>query len=129
MEIKLDAEAAASIASAAIFDSLSEEARDSVIKQAIEHLLTPVKNDRFSVGPGQTPLQTAFNQALSTAAYKAVADKVANDPQVTAKIDELLGPLLNKALEAEAENYDNSLSDKLGSALGQWLAEKARSQR
>lgn len=127
MEIKLDAEAAASIASAAIFDSLSEEARDSVIKQAIEHLLTPEK-DRMRTNHGQTPLQTAFNQALNTAAYKAVAEKVSNDPQVTAKIDELLGPLLLKAIEAEAEHYDNSLSDKLGSALGQWLAEKARTR-
>lgn len=130
MEIKLDAEAASSIAAAAIFDSLSQDARDSVIKQAVQHLLTPTKDSRPGYyGSGKTPLQTAFDQALTNAAYKAVEEKVKNDPEIHAHIQELLGPLLNKTLEAEAEHFDTSLADKLGGALAQWLAEMAQNAR
>lgn len=126
MEIKLDAEAVAGIASAAIFDSLSQESRDSVIKQALQHLLTPEEN-RGRFGPGETPLQQAFNQAVQAAAYRIVREKIENDQQVQEGILKLLGPLLISSMEAEAEaNFDSSLAETLGKALGTWLAEQAR---
>lgn len=127
MEIKLDPESVQSIASAAIFDHMSQEMRDSVLKQAVESLLTPGKREYY--GTGKTPLQTAFDQAIAQAAYKAVQEKIAEDPEVRAKIQELLGPLLNSALEAEAKDYNTSLADALGNALGSWLAEQARKER
>jgi hypothetical protein len=124
MEIKLDSEAAASIASAAIFESLSQQAREDVVKQAIASLLVP-KTER-GYGSGKTPLQLAFENAISNAAYRVVDDKIKNDPDVTAHIEELLGPLINSAIKAEAEDYSRSIADVVGQALGTWLYEKAR---
>ena len=128
MDLKLDPEAVQSIASAAIFDHLDQEARDSIIKQAVQHLLTPEK-DRNSYGVGKTPLQRAFDQAISQAAHKVVREQIENDPAVQEKILEMLGPLLNSAMEAEAKELDTTLADKIGSALGSWLADVARSKR
>lgn len=128
MEIKFDAEAAASIASAAIFDSMAEDARDSVIKQAIQALLTPEK-DRNSYGVGKTPLQQAFDMAIRESAFRAVREKIENDPEVQANINKLLGPLLISAMNAEGEEYNSSLADALGGALGMWLSEQARKNR
>ena len=127
MEIKLDADAVAGIASAAIFDSLSQEARESMIKQAIEFLLTP-ERDRNRFSHGKTPLQVAFDTAIHQACMKVVQEHVADDPVIKAHILELLGPLITPALKTTAANYDSRLSDALGSALSHWLSEIARDQ-
>lgn len=126
MDLKLDPEAVQSIASAAIFEHLGQEARDSIVKQAVEHLLTPEKS-RTGYGTGKTPIQNAFDQAITTVAYKVVKEQIENDPDVQERILEILGPLLVSATEAEAkEGFDAMLADRLGSALGSWLADVAR---
>jgi hypothetical protein len=127
MEIKLDGTAVAELASAAIFQSLSEQQRESVLKQAVEALLTPDKN-HHSTAYGKTALQQAFEQAIRQAAYNAVHEKIAQDPEVRAKIDELLGPLLLAAVDAESSEYRDSLADAIGNAIGGWLAAKARGE-
>ena len=124
MEIKFDAEAAATIASAAIFDSMSQDARDGVIRSAVQFLLTP-EEQRYG-GRGSTPLQDAFNEAIQQAAFKAVQEKIANDPVVTQSIADILGPMINAALVAESELWNSGLANAIGSALGSWLAEQAR---
>lgn len=126
MELKLDPESMASIASAAIFDQMPQVSRDEVIKQAIEYLLTPEK-DRHQFGSvGKTPLQQAFESALRNAAFRAVEEHVKNDPQVTAHIQELLGPMINSALEGEASLYNSHLADAIGAALANWLGQISR---
>lgn len=129
MEIKLDAEAMAAVASTAIFEQMSEENRNLVLQQALQHLLSPMKQERYSSTPPKSPLQEAFELAIRQAAFTAVKEKIENDPELQAKIQELLGPLINSAMSAEAENYNTSLSEHLGSAIGMWLAEIARKQR
>lgn len=125
MEIKFDAETAATIASAAIFDSLMIEQRDGLIKQAIEHLLAPTKSPHY---PYEviSPLKQAFEQAIRDAAFKAVKELIENDLEVQENIRTLLGPLLVAGLEGEAREHGNSLADTLGHALGVWLSEMAR---
>lgn len=128
MDLKLDPEAVQSIASAAIFEHLGQEARDSIVKQAVEHLLTPEKSrSGYGYGAGETPIQKAFDQAITAVAYKVVKEQIENDPAVQERILEILGPLLVSATEAEAkEGFDAMLADRLGSALGSWLADVAR---
>ncbi len=129
MEIKLDAEAAASIASAAIFNSLSEDYRNEVIKQAVQHLIAPsAPSSGSSYRPGPSPIQQAFERALTTAAYTAVEEKVKTDPTIQAEIEKLLGPLINGVLEEESARYNNELSDRIGKALGDWIAEVSRNR-
>lgn len=130
MEIKIDGEAAASLASKAIFDSLDQATRDDVVKQALQYLMTPKKSDTWSSTPGKTPLQEAFDQAIWQVATKVVRDRVENDPEVTARVNELLGPLITKAIDGEAESgYKDALANEVGQALGNWLAAEARDRR
>lgn len=126
MEIKLDNEGLATIATAAIFDSMTQQARDDVVRQALQYLLTPEKNRNTYGVNTTTPLQDAFNAGIRTAAFRAVEEKIQNDPEVQNHIYGLLGPLLNSAMEAEAEDWNSGLADALGSALGAWLSTKAR---
>lgn len=128
MDLKLNAEEMAAIASAAIFEQMSAESRATVIQAAIIHLVTPDSGSIHSMNRGKTPLQVAFESALQQAAYAAVREKVANDPEVNTYIHQLLGPLIGNALKAESEVYKTSLSEHIGTALGQWLNEKARGE-
>jgi hypothetical protein len=127
MEIKLDSEAFAGIASAAIFESLAAESRELIIKQALQHLMTPTKA-QFGT-PGITPLQEAFNQAIYQVATKTIREKIEEDPEVNKYIYDMLGPIITPPLEATATNYDNGLSDALGQALGNWLGDEARKRK
>lgn len=127
MEIKLDGAAVAEIASTAIFQSMTEEARETVLKQAVQSLLTPEKNHRMS-GFGKSPLQQAFEQAIQAAAFKAVHDQIANDPNLQIAIDKLMGPLILGAVKEGAVRYDDSLSEAIGRAVGSWIAEKSRGE-
>lgn len=127
--INLDNDALASIASAAIFDSLSESARADILTQAVQYLITPVKNPNGYGAASASPLQEAFQRSLQQAAYKAVEEKIKDDPIVSKQIEDLLGPLVNGALESEAENWNTSLSQEIGKAVGNWLNAKAREAR
>lgn len=128
MDIKIDSDAVASIAATAVFDALNEETREGVLKDAIKYLLTPDQSRNAFGSTKLTPLQNAFNDAIRSAAFKVVREKVENDPEVIAAINELLGPLLLTALKGEASVYSFGLSEHLGNALGQWLGEQARKE-
>lgn len=126
MEIKLDSESLATVAANAIFQEMDQATRDEVLKQAVKGLLTPSTS---TWNRGKTPLQEAFDQALNNAARIAVEKTIRDDPVVSSHIHELLGPLVNSALEAEGVNYDSTLATKIGQAVGQWLAECAQARR
>lgn len=128
-QLNLDPETVRSIAAAAIFDQMNEETRENVLKQAVEFLLTPKKGDRFTYDVGKTPLQSAFDQALAQVAREVVQEKIGNDPRVKAKIEELLGPIVMGAVEGEAANHEYGLSEQIGKAVGNWIAEVARENR
>jgi hypothetical protein len=127
MELKLDAEALQSVAATAIFQSIDADQRDTILQQAIRGLLVPDKNGYGTLG--QTPLQKAFDNAIASASYQVVRERIADDPRVSEAISELLGPMINSALNAEAENYDQTLATAIGAAVGNWLAEVARERR
>lgn len=124
MELKLDSEAMGKLASKAIFDEMSEETRNNILKEAVKHLLTP-KLERGH-GYGKTPLMLAFERGLEIAAFQAVQERIASDPQVKSAIQDMLGIVINAALDAEAANYDTTLANAIGSALANWLHEKVK---
>lgn len=127
MDISINADDVSAIASKAIFETLSQQARDDILQKAVSSLLTPSRSGYGATS--QTPLQIAFENAIATAAHKVVRERLLEDPEVAAGIDRLLGPLLASAMSAEAAHHDTSLADAVGAALGTWLAERARSDR
>lgn len=124
MEIKLDTDAAASIASAAILQSLSEENKQAMIQQALQYLMTPERDRGY--GLSKSPMQNAFDSALHQAAHKVVQDHIASLPEVETAITDLLGPLLNGVVKKQSENWNDELAGVIGNAIGDWLADKAR---
>lgn len=128
-QINLDPETVRSIAAAAIFEQIGEESREKVLQQAVQFLLTPKKGDRYTYGADKTPLQLAFDEAISQVTREVVKDKIAEDPRIKAKIEELLGPVVMGVLEESSAVYDLTLSDKIGQAFGDYIAEISRENR
>lgn len=126
--LTIDSDAMAAVASAAIFDSLSEDVRTDILTQAVQYLITPVKSQHYAT-PSKSPLQEAFERSLQNAAYQAVEEKIKNDETVAAQINELLGPLILGAMAAEGASYNDGLANAIGQALGSYLAEQSRKSR
>ena len=80
MDIKIDSETWGAVASAAIFEQMTEETRATVMQQAFQCLLAPDNSRNF--GRGETPLQTAFNMAIRQAATQAVQEHIAENEEV-----------------------------------------------
>lgn len=130
MEIKLDGDAVASIAATAIFEAMDIDTRNSVIQQALSYLLTPaqVTSGYNNRGASETPLQQAFNQGVRDATFKLVREYITESEEIKQGILSMLGPLITAALEGEASVYRYGLSESIGHAVGQWLAEQSRKE-
>lgn len=125
MELKLDAGAMAAIAGRAILEEMSSETRNTLVQEAIQHLLEPTNSQRNSWEKHPSPLQQAFNNAIETQARIKINELLESDPEFNDLIQELLGPILSETLRSEGAFGRQGLSDTIGKAVGQWLNEQA----
>jgi hypothetical protein len=101
----------------AILDTISADQRDTLLKAALAHLMSPGERDGFG-GHRPSPLQTAFNDAVSRYAREAAYERLQNDAEWKAQIDALLGDVLKafagerrgKAVEALADAMTKALT-------------------
>ena len=119
--MKLEISDMREVVSAAILQKLTEEQRNMLIQQAIAALLTP-KEKQYG-GLGETPLQTAFSQAVFDVARDVVKDQITKDP----KFVNTLGTIVTMAL-AKAMAQDE-LVDGMASLFAQTFAKLARAER
>lgn len=123
--LKLDPDSLAHIVQKAVLDSITPEARDQLLTDAIKSLLTIPKDDRPTYQrhtPLQSPLQDAFETAVHFAARKIVNDAIENDPKVQAAIRAVVHPLVADLCEG---NYQG-LPEAIGSAFGKWLEDNKK---
>lgn len=89
LDIKLDDAQFASVIGKAILDEMSPAAKDKIIADAIVALNKVPEGRGYGYDKPVSPLQQAFNQAVSGAAFKIVRETVeAADGPVRAKIKE-----------------------------------------
>lgn len=119
--INLDPESLAHIVQKAVLDSITPEARDQLLADAIKNLLTIPNDTRPAYdrnGPGpKSPLQESFELAVRSAAAKVVRETIENDPKVAEAIRAVVHPLV-------ADLCDGSYTDLptlIGDAFGTWL--------
>lgn len=68
LKITLEEEQVKEVVSAAVLKLFSEEKRDTLMKAAVAHLLTPTKGNNYNYGQGAaSPLEDAFLGAVNTA--------------------------------------------------------------
>jgi len=118
MDLKLNQDQLSQIIAGAILSQITDEMRADIIKQAIVHLTTPVK-DQYGRASSETSLQRAFNLACDRVAYDVANDYVATHPEFRAA--------MTKAMEyaaAEALANIDEVREKLAESVVQALWQK-----
>jgi hypothetical protein len=122
LELDLDKEKLETIVSAAIFQTIDQNKRDILIKDAIRHLMTPQKSDRLTYGTPKSPISEAFEYAIRNVAIKVCGEMLAADPTVQDK----LKTLINEALEGLMTTYRAATVEKLANAIAAGMAYRER---
>lgn len=102
-----------SIMSEAILRSLDDAKRETIIRGAIEHLMTP-QVDQYNRGTRASPLEQAFRNAIELEASRYARDRVASDPAVQTMIARLFTEALARA---ESDDTRAKIVDGMVTAL------------
>lgn len=121
-QINFDNETMATIVTKAILEGISDEARDSIIQQAVRSILVAVEVNSYT-REKKTPLQTAFENAVHTNVNNVVRELVENSAEIREKIDTSLGKLLSEYADTLRDEYDG-IKSKVNEVLIEYLAER-----
>lgn len=101
MDLRVDDSAMKSLVAKAIVDSLSPEAREKLIADAVTQTLTKPETDRNQYGSKRSPLQQAFDYAVEGEARKYAAEVIAADGQFKEQLRKLFEDVSKKVFETE----------------------------
>lgn len=116
MKLELSDEQIQSAVSAAILQGISQENRDVLIKSAIEHLITPPNKESYQTSPSPSPLQAAFNHAVSDIARNMCHEELKKDSAVKEKIREIIAKAVEK-MTLNEEKIAAELANAITGAL------------
>lgn len=111
MNISMNEEQMTALVSKAIFDGLTQEAKDEMLQKALRHLMTKEKSS-YGYEPKRTPLEEAFQSAARIVAHETATVKLQSDETFKTNIEALFtdlgkklfeGPLREKLLESMAD--------------------------
>lgn len=102
----------------AILQSLDESKRAAIFKAAIAHILTPEK-PTYGHGNAVSPLESAFNDALTWHVRRFAQDMIENDEAIKEQLKSLMA-------EAAARVFVNrdGLVDKIADAIERGLSNR-----
>lgn len=118
INLNMDKDKLNEIVTKAIMDSLDAKTKENVIAQAVAFLNKPKEGGYYD--PKWTPLQDAFNRAVEVVARDVSIEMVRNDPQLRAKIKELL----DKAISKVMEKSDDEVANTLARSIISWLSKE-----
>lgn len=118
--INIPADAMQTIVQRAILEGISSDQRDLLVEQAVKYLIAPQKS-AYPYDKNPSPLESAFNHAVTVAAEKLVNEMVANTPEFMAKVREQVQTSMTAYLEG-----DTVLSHNVGLAIGNAIHESLR---
>lgn len=120
MNIDLSDEQMQAIVSGAILQAMTTEARDTVMKAAIAHLLAPTEKTGYSTRPGKSPLQAAFESAVELYAARAARDWIEGNEDARAQIQSIFVAAYEKMIV----DYKPDLIDKIAGQMAQALSDR-----
>lgn len=98
MDINLNTEAMQKLVEKAIFDGLTPEAREELLKSAIKSLLdTPINPSSY--GPKVSILVGIFQDAAQRVARDVVTEKLGKDPEFTKNLQDLFADVSKKLFD------------------------------
>lgn len=111
ISIPLPPDALQTIVAGAVLNAITGEHRDTIIKAALQYLLTPKEAPGY-YGRRSSPLEDAFNLALSSAATRICLDHIERSEEIKTKVRELAQAAFEKAF-SEPEGLVRKMADAL----------------
>jgi len=107
--LHLDTEKFRDLLATAVFQVLSEQSRDDLIKHALKNLIEPKKRE-YGYGTDPSHIQQIFDEAVRNLATDVVKEKFEEDGTKN-QVRELMEEAFNKIF------HDNEVRDKMTSSL------------
>lgn len=98
-EFKIPDAQLSDIVGMAIMQTLTADTRETLIKEAIRHLLAPKEGGGY--GNRTSPLQDAFNCAIRLRAEAVIMEQVSGDTEVGQRIKALVAEVVERAMVGE----------------------------
>jgi hypothetical protein len=105
------------VISAAILNSLTQDKRDTLIKDSIKYLLTSRKKDTWSQGPDVTNLQIAFNRAVDGVAYEICKEMLKEGTEAHAELQAVIVEGYKKWASEGHEKLVQKISQNISSGI------------
>lgn len=98
MNIQIPQEVIAGAVTAAIFEKLTHEQREALLKASLAHLVEqqPTRNAYGQSTPGPSPLQEAFNREAANMLSRLARERLEADPKFKDLVDGILDECLAK---------------------------------
>lgn len=116
MNIDLSDEQMQSIVSGAILQAMGTEARDTVMKAAIEYLITPLESRSYG-SKTKTPLQVAFEEAVNRYAQRAAYEYMDQNAEARDQIRSVFVAAYEKMIT----DYNQTLIEKIAQHMADAL--------
>lgn len=118
--IKLDDDSVRGLVAEAVLSSLSAEARNTLITDALKWLMTPreeANNRGYGTVKRPSPLEEAFRDAVNRAANQVVSEYLQNDPQTIENIKTLYAEAMHKLMTDGRIDTVNAIASAIGEGM------------
>lgn len=109
----IDPQTLQALVSRAVLDSLSEEDRNVLLREAIQNV---IQGDRYS----RSVVQQAFDAAVREVALDIARTQLEMNQQLRERLGVLIDQPLGKAIISEGEELRNAIAQHIGRALLDW---------
>lgn len=123
MDVRVDPAAMQELVTKAIFDGMTEEARSTLVRDAIKSLLNVPEKTGYGVRDPKSALQQAFEHAANVVATQIARDKLQADPTFAASVESLFQDVARKLF---ADDIREKVVAKICDAIVAGLGERYR---
>lgn len=121
MSIQIPEGAVRELVAQSILESISAEAREKILSDAIAGLLLTPPRSGYGTQP-QSPLKEAFDNAVRATVNGEARRLLEESEAAQARIKAMVGEAI---VDLCSDNYDG-LPEKIGEAIGAWLQDRNR---
>ena len=121
--MQLDSDTLGKLASEAIFNSLTQEKPDELLKEPITKIMAPEKSSSYG-GKSTSILQDAFTEAVRKSVHEIVRKHFAESEEIRKQIESVTLAGVKKALDVSEEKY-NDIASSIASIIARGFDEAA----
>ncbi len=115
VDIKITDDHLSKFLEAAVINALGDSQKDLIIKEVVDHLVRKPPSGSYG-HQSPSPLMAAVYTAADRLAVKIVSEKLENDEDFKAKLDDVLKAALVKVF-AEKDNLASKMADAMVTAM------------